>query len=677
MKIKITSALICLVLLLTLLSGCVNMDKINGGSSEIPSKGEEISGESSVIDSSGESFPNVESNPDEPIDPPEIEEPDFFTKHGQGNLPEPSQIPAYCTATDTKYLYKSGVHIPDAGGFSIYTANGVLLFIYWDEDSQFCDMVSLETGKLIKSIPVGGNVQFGQFKNGGFWVADYFNLEVKFYDIQGNETVVKEGKEIAPERTPNTMYVTDDGKYLVSTHSDGARVEIYNLESGEVTKPTTPTNLDSWEIDELSNGIYFGDSVGSGFIYNIESGESQVIEPNFNINRFFDDICEISSDGYINLGSIFSDEQFYAASGVNGHLQDLKYGVAAISDTFTSNVTFSDLRAGVSVEVSATEEAYGLFSTLLENGWALIIDFSDKGNSAHFYDLASALRDENEATQIEALVFTEGEIKRLVDETAESVYAETGVELLYGSQGNDFDICDYVGVAELDLFKVYNSINLIDDIFEKYPQGMLKEVYSETNKGLKLYLCGDIYGVQQGSIDSAGGVTAEVDGYLVIALDINQNLWSVIPHELSHAFDNRIQEMSNNGETDWMFIWETFMPMDNAYTYSYDDYINNTDFTLYNENNPKDVWFTEGYARTFPTEDRACIMENLFLTQSAVEESDFYAYENLVNKAKLYSYILRQCFPSCNTDEVNYWETKLGVIDSSVVPDVESPVPVG
>ena len=92
---------------------------------------------------------------------------------------------------------------------------------------------------------------------------------------------------------------------------------------------------------------------------------------------------------------------------------------------------------------------------------------------------------------------------------------------------------------------------------------------------------------------------------------------------------------------------------------------------------PENVWFVDGYARTFPTEDRARLFEYMFMPQDDSVSRNIYDFDNLVNKAKLYSYILRQCFPSCNTETSNVWEKNLGVIDSSVVPNVETPVPVG
>jgi hypothetical protein len=131
--------------------------------------------------------------------------------------------------------------------------------------------------------------------------------------------------------------------------------------------------------------------------------------------------------------------------------------------------------------------------------------------------------------------------------------------------------------------------------------------------------------------------------------------------------------MSDPEETDWLALWESATPVPDAYTYSYDDYYDNYKYTISDGyDDPENVWFTDSYGRTFPTEDRARLFEYMLTPEDDAGYLDIYSYENLVYKAKLYSYILRQCFPSCNTEEANSWERNLGVIDSSVLPETES-----
>ena len=193
---------------------------------------------------------------------------------------------------------------------------------------------------------------------------------------------------------------------------------------------------------------------------------------------------------------------------------------------------------------------------------------------------------------------------------------------------------------------------------------MLRETHEKSNLGMKIYICGTICGVSGGGVGTAGGLTFDHNGYLCIALDINGSPSYDLPHELSHAFDRRINAMFNYNDqdlTDWMLVWEEFTPEYAEYTYDYANYHDYDEYTADNAMN-EEVWFTSSYARVSPTEDRACIMEQLF---NPAEDKLGYQFnhENILNKARLYSYILRQCFPSCNTSETHYWETYLGDIN--------------
>ena len=75
----------------------------------------------------------------------------------------------------------------------------------------------------------------------------------------------------------------------------------------------------------------------------------------------------------------------------------------------------------------------------------------------------------------------------------------------------------------------------------------------------------------------------------------------------------------------------------------------------------------DAYSRTFPTEDRARIMENLFGPLDGKLPEPLKA-PHLLEKARFYSHILRQCFPYCGeSSSPLYWETYLGPIDENAV----------
>ena len=655
MKLRAVSLMLCLVMLSSLLSGCNNAVTDNS----------EPSAESSVSDVQEESH-----TPEGPI--PE-EKADFFTENGQRLLPEASDIPSYCTETDVKYLYQCQLAMPDAEGFSVCAANDIVLLFYMTDNGQYCDIMSLESGSLINTIPVEYDCQWGQFEDGSFWIVNCQTLEVRFYDTGGRETVAREGEDPGELRDAFGVYVSSDRQYLITTHYDGDPIEIRGIDNGEYIIPDVPSNMQISDISETSKGIYFDGGDGMGYLYNLTSKQSEIYSNDIETGYFYGDLFDCMTDEYIKLGDLSGERFIYTFMENNGYIQDLDYGCLAFSYNVESILTFCDLREGRSVSLTRDEYVYGHFVTLLENGSALIMEYSENGTSVFIYDLTSALRDDEVTEDIEVLCVSDDELEIKTQETAELIYNTHGVEIIYGSEGNDFDIYDYVGVAVLDLYEIYNALNTTCEILSQFPEGMLRETYSETDKGLRLYLCGNIYGVQSGGVDMAGGVTTEIDGYIAVVLDIHDNLWYNIPHEFSHVFDNRIAKMSDPEGTDWFALWESATPISNAYTYSYDDYYNNFEYTISEGcDDPEKVWFVDGYGRTFPTEDRARLFEYMLIPETNSAYIDIYDYENLVYKAKLYSYILRQCFPSCNTEEANAWERNLGVIDASVIPETEA-----
>ena len=111
-----------------------------------------------------------------------------------------------------------------------------------------------------------------------------------------------------------------------------------------------------------------------------------------------------------------------------------------------------------------------------------------------------------------------------------------------------------------------------------------------------------------------------------------------------------------------MDIWEDVTPYDDAYLNTYEGYEYATEYTAGYESNYNNIWFTDGYGRTYPTEDRARLMECMFDSENG-DMKDLLKYDNLAYKARLYSFILRQCFQSCQVEEELYWERFTGIPD--------------
>lgn len=685
------SRVLCIVLLFSLIcgafSGCVNTSPDVDAETLISESSNGLYNESeSNISVENSSFVEGESNEDLEFDEsqteslPEIEESqdevDLFTANGQDELPEYAEDYNNLIKTDVPNLYKFNVKLPEAEG---YTATGDYLQMFYfslEDDEYVCEIVNIKTAETVSKTAIDTSYVFGTLKNGGFWTVDNADLSVTFYDVNGNEEKVYSSTDAVYTDNIERVNITSDGKYLAVIYYDdqGAEESIVNekqnadiidLQTGE--KKTIYLGQESYYYDIQESGSYLVFCNDNGrLLYNVQTGETENITDKRDVGLLYNGIYSFNVDGGILLGSVKGDEKlFYMPLGYGQAIQDLDFGYAVVSDYFDKNLSFYNLRTSEKVCEAYIEDAeFGVYVEMLDSGRVFIIAYSEYGTKPYIFDLPKAITSAD-SEKVNSVYCSEKEMEEKNQKIADDIYEICGIEYYFGSQGNDFLAYDYVGAAALDNFMIYNYSSTLLEVLSRYPKGMLKEAYADTNKGMRIYLCGDIYGVASGGLDQAGGLTFEEGGYICIALDIKGTPYADIPHELSHAFDRRISHISYESDIDWMYLWDCATPMDDGYVMSYDDYVNNLKYTAMGDGDDE-VWFIDGYARTYPTEDRARIMQALFEGEDGGMKT-YFEYENLLHKARLYSYILRQCFPSCNTEDVNYWEEFLGEIDETVL----------
>jgi hypothetical protein len=129
---------------------------------------------------------------------------------------------------------------------------------------------------------------------------------------------------------------------------------------------------------------------------------------------------------------------------------------------------------------------------------------------------------------------------------------------------------------------------------------------------------------------------------------------------MSHLIDYSLSTSILNGWTGLLPESITDKAYFNTYSAAYDN-----DYTPYDDGDTK-VWFYDNYSRTFPTEDRAVIFQNMY--ESYIDNKltdEFDKYENLRKKARYYCVMLRDTFESCKNAETLPWEKYLGEIDMS------------
>ncbi len=614
--------------------------------------------------------PTDPTEPTAPDVPPEPPAQDFFTRNGQG-VPSADQIPGYAQETDTPNLYSLPLDLPTSDMLRTVLAYGDTLYIsYWSEFDEMMEnglirVYDLTAGNMLYEVEYPGWSDFGYLEEGGLWFYDYGNNQLNISDATGQLTTISLDLSAAnPDAFINNICVDTTGEHLICIYDAEVSVMLYDLKTGAVTTPTFESATQIYQVRYRQGKFYLTDY--NDLVYALDPATGEFTRHSFVIgfDDFLDGVAyEMQSVGLAMVGLDGDSTCYYLKTDYNCWVSDLSHGCVALNSYGEGpQIHVLDLRnERYLADIFFSENCYTTFSQFLDNGSLMILEATNDGNFVYLYDTSATVAD---AKMLDTYQGTTQELEAETAEIAQAVFDATGIEILYGSQGNDFIVSDYVGAVELEPFKVFCAVDTVAELLNRYPEGMLREAWEATNSGMKIYLCGSIYGIWSGSLDQAGGLTTDVDDYIVVAIDINQPIDSVLYHELSHVFDRRISDMWE--QVDWFAVWESVHPFDNGYIYSYDNYYNYTKYTPDGEKKPGKVWFVSSYGRTFPTEDRATLMEILCLnTDVSPTELE---YENILYKARLYSYILRQCFPSCDTEETHFWETFLGVIDESVLP---------
>ncbi len=651
MKKRIIALLIITALFFSFFSSCTENN--NTAESSI-----EITDDSYSSETSSETISNPKPEPEPEPEPVPEPEPDFFTKHGQESLPTEANVPNCYVQTETKYLYNLPLDFSKAENVEVYAKGDYVHMFYWDNGFRG-KIISLETGATLTDIEINDWETRGSLENGDIWIANTSDLSIKTVSADGNVTTVLDDGE---DRYIQKLQMSDDGKYALALFDNNEYV-IYDIETQNSIPAQIKTTEYFWQWHWI-NGKFALEGINGNFIYiDPKTGNCEKIYLDYSPDGLRGGLYYRQNDKNIVLFSDKADTEYFCMNLTNESLCDVRFGFAVTQSYSDMNIiNIYDLRNGN--KVFETELPY--------DGFVSSVDFTDDGTviiamhmyddggdifEIYFYDLPSAVADET-ATPVETLITTQSELWQRIQSIAEEIESDTSVDILYGADGNDFDNYGYMGKAEKNVFSVYSAINSVKEVLSHYPKGMLKESYIDTHKGLRIYLCGTIYGMGYGSLDTAGGLTTEDDGYIIVVLDINNNIQFDLPHELSHVFDRRIEYVSFFSEESYMQLWEGATPLNNGYKYTYDDYQNYYKYTVEYEDDPQDVWFLSPYSRTYPTEDRAQIMEFLFNKENEFS-ANILEYENLRTKAELYCRILRECFESCKTDEVLYWEILL------------------
>lgn len=657
--LRTVSLLLGLCLILLSAAGCAPADP--AAESDVSAQSEPTSPAQSLPESDDPAASADESG--ETSEPEPEPEADFWDRNGQKRVADTWTAPAYCSRVEEgSPLYETGIRL-DSFAWS-YDLIGHYLFLFNHDTMQY-RLMDLETGAELLSLNSETQWIYYPGEQGILYRVSPFTMEVRALRPDGSETVVRAG-----DATSETSYVsfspfvTADGHFLLYFDEDHQQILLEDLETGDRLSYPSLSGIstidytdresvflirwDSRRMRLYTNGEYLlEESEEEGFSYPEYSSGFRLYQ------RFTShESC------FLIKARLESDRSLYTRiPDPTARHWGISCGIMEMTtDREDAPFLFVDLRDGRCLQtVSLPGMTYLDSLAISEEGFALIgANVCGTKTSLFLYDLAGA--DKGEAVPTEEL--SDDDMQRITEEILTDRLETDGIEILYGSAGNDFLVGDYIGEMFPGRDIAFLNIRVLNDELDRYPDGMLRETWEGVSgmTGMRFYLCGSLYGVNGAGLDQAGAFATTKGNRIVIVFDCSSNYWTQnIPHELSHAFDHRIAAVCTETGVDWFEKFEQLTPY--AYANSYADYVKMTKYT-YDVSRPEaDIWFIDAYARTFPTEDRARLMEYLFQDGDG-HLHEYLEPEHIRYKVKAYCYILRKCFRSL-TGVFPEWERYL------------------
>lgn len=252
-------------------------------------------------------------------------------------------------------------------------------------------------------------------------------------------------------------------------------------------------------------------------------------------------------------------------------------------------------------------------------------------------------------------------------EQAASLEAQSGFSLHYGQEGiTHTETMDTGYTSDLlqDPLLIHLALENTAQLVKELPQNFFRELSTEGYAPLEICFTGTIHPAHSSSVSDAVAFLSDTgDKYLLVA-DIQDavtgnSFRATLVHELMHVMENRIIQCSEDTGIPYLNYWFSFLPDPPPYFYSYHDEeglpISATDYTAQSSLPREEVLFVDPYSRTFPHEDRARLLENLYLGAEGPWAENLQTGV-LAEKAQYLCAMIRECFPCCKDQVQLPWE---------------------
>lgn len=290
------------------------------------------------------------------------------------------------------------------------------------------------------------------------------------------------------------------------------------------------------------------------------------------------------------------------------------------------------------------------------------------GDELHFllWDYSELIPEETGATIPEAYEPPHYDLGQAGERAAE-MSRKYGVQIYVGEAVLNAPFPDYDLSACTDPVSLNKGLDVLEEAFSIYPEGYLDQLGGERVREICFYLSGEMTPLDpMVSIENPSGLACQVGDLELIAMNADGYLQAEdVIHELTHLMDHWLSDENVLDETQWI----SMNPEDFSYHYAYidedgksyeftgDDIYTSWDSAYY-EGDVESVYFVDPYSTTYPTEDRARLMEYL-LMDPEYDPPAFFASSHVQDKLRYYFLCIRMVCDTTEWTEPPIWETRL------------------
>lgn len=343
---------------------------------------------------------------------------------------------------------------------------------------------------------------------------------------------------------------------------------------------------------------------------------------------------------------------FYESEGAVTLLED---GRLLISDPTNNGLMLYDANGSfLSACVLEGEGTAGYvtpqWSDLL-GGYLLCPCLDEQGPNLYYWDSSVRVAGENLALQPYSGETPGGyTADKALYRRAQALSEAYGVDIRIADQCQ-LDYEEYYGYQVYDQAKLTYALDQLEIALSQYPQGFFDQLLYGNLNSIRIEFIGGLekkYMADDAAYTSFSAFAQERGDHYLVVVDVDFATVDTYYHEFSHIIDKRL-EYDSSLRTEALYsdgTWMELQPEGFGYSYSYDYLPEDVGSARY------DGWFIDYYACTFPTEDRARIMEYAMAEIYWPFEGD----TPIDDKLAYYSQCIRDCFDTTGWPEKTVWE---------------------